>query len=136
VLRGGAGFLLSLLLLVGGCSHRAGNARESLSSEVTADVPTWIRAEALPASARPGATLLATAGCTSCHTYLGAGSANLNAPDLTAEGLRHRGLAWQVDHLRCPSCVVSGSPMPRFASLGPLRLQQLAVFLESSKGKR
>jgi hypothetical protein len=27
-----------------------------------------------------------------------------------------------------------GSPMPKFASLGPQRLHQLAVFLEASKG--
>jgi mono/diheme cytochrome c family protein len=92
--------------------------------------------EALPASGRPGAVVFATAGCTACHTYLGTGSTNLRAPDLTAEGLRHRGLAWQVEHLRCPSCVIAGSAMPRYASLGRLRVQQLAVFLESSKGKR
>jgi len=37
-------------------------------------------------------------------------------------------------HLTCPSCVNPGSPMPKFASLGPQRLHQLAVFLEASKG--
>ena len=136
MLRGGAGFLLSLLLFIGGCSHRVGNAREELASEVVSAVPTWIRAEALPAPARPGATLFATSGCTACHTYLGTGSENLKAPDLTAEGLRQRGLAWQVAHLRCPSCVVAGSPMPSFRTLGRRRLDRLAVFLESSKGKR
>jgi mono/diheme cytochrome c family protein len=134
--RAGAGFLLSLLLLIGGCSHRAGQAREALASEVTADVPVWMRDEALPATARPGAVVFATAGCTACHTYLSSGSANLQAPPLTAEGLRGRGLAWQIEHLSCPSCVVPGSVMPRFRALGQLRLQQLAVFLESSKGKR
>jgi len=136
VLRGGAGFLLSLLLFVGGCSHRVGNAKEALASEVVADVPAWMRTEALPASVRSGAIVFATAGCTACHTYLGDGSANLQAPDLTAEGLRHRGLAWQVEHLRCPSCVVAGSPMPSFRTLGRRRLHRLAVFLESSNGRR
>src|SRR5437660_1287272 len=116
------------VISMGVLTWKGATAKEALASEVIADVPSWVSQEKLPASAVPGAKLFATAGCTACHTYLGAGSANLNAPDLTAEGLRHRDLAWQVDHLRCPSCVVSGSPMPRFASLGPLRLQQLAVF--------
>jgi len=73
---------------------------------------------------------------TACHTYLGTGSSNLGAPDLTAIGTRNLGITFQVNHLKCPSCVVPGSPMPKFASLGDERLRQLAIFLESSKGKK
>jgi cbb3-type cytochrome oxidase cytochrome c subunit len=76
------------------------------------------------------------AGCTACHTYLGTGSSNLGAPDLTAIGTRNLGVDFQVRHLKCPSCVNPGSPMPKFASLGDARLHQLALFLEASKGKR
>jgi mono/diheme cytochrome c family protein len=136
VLRAAAGFLTSLLLLLGGCEHRGNNPGEALQSEIIGDVPGWVRAEKLPAAAVPGAKLFATTGCTACHMYLGAGSSNLGAPDLTAEAVRHRGIVWQVRHLRCPSCVAHGSPMPKFASLGDQRLRQLAVFLEASKGKR
>ncbi|HJQ49294.1 MAG TPA: hypothetical protein VJ838_02140 [Gaiellaceae bacterium] len=90
--------------------------------------------EHLPQKAIPGAKLFAGSGCTACHTYAGSGSMNLNAPDLTAVGTHHLGIRFEIDHLKCPSCVNPGSPMPRFASLGKRRLHQLAVFLEASKG--
>ena len=84
----------------------------------------------------PGAKLFAVAGCTACHTYLGVGSSNLGAPDLTSIGTRNLGIDFQVRHLKCPSCVNPGSPMPKFASLGDKRLNELAQFLEASKGKQ
>jgi mono/diheme cytochrome c family protein len=83
--------------------------------------------------AYPGAELFATAGCTACHTYDGAGGSNLGASDLTI-GRRHLGIGFQVAHLKCPSCVIPESPMPPFRSLGRRRLHQLAIFLEASKG--
>ncbi|MGD0713661.1 MAG: hypothetical protein ABSB24_05685 [Gaiellaceae bacterium] len=115
---------------------KGATAKEALASEVIANVPTWVKAEQLPAEAVPGAKLFATAGCTACHAYLGTGSSNLGAPDLTAIGTRNLGIDFQIRHLQCPSCVTPGSPMPKFASLGDTRLRQLAIFLESSKGKR
>jgi menaquinol-cytochrome c reductase cytochrome b/c subunit len=114
---------------------KGATASEALASEVIADVPHWISAEKLPPAAVPGAKLFAVAGCTACHTYLGTGSSNLGAPDLTAIGTRNLGVAFQIRHLQCPSCVNPGSPMPKFASLGTKRLHELAVFLEASKGK-
>jgi menaquinol-cytochrome c reductase cytochrome b/c subunit len=115
---------------------KGATASEALASEVIADVPKWIKEEQLPKKAEPGANLFAVAGCTACHTYLGTGSSNLGAPDLTAIGTRNLGITFQINHLKCPSCVVPGSPMPKFASLGDERLRQLAIFLESSKGKK
>ena len=38
-----------------------------------------------------GATLFAESGCLNCHTYLGTGSSNLGAPDLSAEGAKGQG---------------------------------------------
>jgi mono/diheme cytochrome c family protein len=111
-------------------------ATEALASEPLDVVPRWVKAEKLPRAALPGAKLFAVAGCTACHTYLGSGAANLDAPDLTAIGLRHLGISFQIRHLKCPSCVSPGSPMPRFAVLGETRLRELAIFLESSNGKR
>jgi menaquinol-cytochrome c reductase cytochrome b/c subunit len=119
---------------MGVLTWKGATAKEALASEVIANVPNWIKTEKLPQSAVPGAKLFATAGCTACHTYLGTGSSNLGAPDLTAIGTRHLGIQFQVAHLKCPSCVNPGSPMPKFASLGEARLHQLAIFLESSKG--
>jgi len=122
--------ILSMAIL----TWKGATAKEALASEVIADVPHWIKAQHLPQAAVPGAKLFAVAGCTACHTYLGAGSSNLGAPDLTAIGTRNLGISFQIKHLQCPSCVNPGSPMPKFASLGNKRLHDLAVFLEASKG--
>jgi menaquinol-cytochrome c reductase cytochrome b/c subunit len=124
--------ILSMAIL----TWKGATAKEALASEVIADVPSWVKAEKLPPAALPGAKLFASAGCTACHTYLGVGSSNLGAPDLTTIGTRNLGISFQIRHLQCPSCVTPGSPMPKFASLGTDRLHQLAVFLEASKGKR
>jgi ubiquinol-cytochrome c reductase cytochrome b subunit/menaquinol-cytochrome c reductase cytochrome b/c subunit len=124
------------VISMGVLTWKGATAKEALASEVIANVPSWVKAEQLPAEAVPGARLFATAGCTSCHSYLGTGSSNLGAPDLTAIGTRNLGIDFQIRHLQCPSCVTPGSPMPKFASLGDTRLRQLAIFLESSKGKR
>jgi hypothetical protein len=123
--------------VLGGCGalHRA-TEREALVSSINQDVPSWIKQENLPPEAVPGANLFAVAGCTVCHTYLGSGASNLGAPDLTAIGLRHLGIAGEIKHLQCPSCISAGSPMPSFASLGKKRLTQLAIFLEASKRTR
>ncbi len=51
-----------------------------------------------------------------------------------AEGAKGKGVQFQIDHLKCPSCVNPGSPMPPFAALGEDNLHKLAVFLEASKG--
>jgi menaquinol-cytochrome c reductase cytochrome b/c subunit len=127
------GFVL-VVLSMAVLTWKGATASEALASEVIADVPHWIKAEKLPPQAVPGAKLFAVAGCTACHTYLGTGSSNLGAPDLTTIGTRNLGIQFQINHLKCPSCVNPGSPMPKFASLGDARLRQLAIFLESSKG--
>ena len=127
-----------LALLTAGCGFQdllfQPVRQEALTSEIKGLVPTWVKQESLPAEAVPGAKLFAVAGCTACHTYLGAGGANLGAPDLSTEGLKNRGIDFQIRHLKCPSCVNAGSPMPPFASLGDVRLRDLAIFLEASKG--
>jgi menaquinol-cytochrome c reductase cytochrome b/c subunit len=124
------------IVSMGVLTWKGATAKEALASEVINDVPAWIKAEKLPAAAVPGAKLFAVSGCTACHTYNGTGSSNLGAPDLTAIGTRNLGITFQINHLKCPSCVNPGSPMPKFASLGDARLHQLAVFLEASKGKQ
>ena len=128
-----------LVPLVAGCGSggpATSPAREALASQVEQNIPSWIEDEQLPAAAKPGARVFASAGCTTCHTYDGAGGTNLNAPDLTAIGRRRLGIAFQFAHLKCPSCVNPGSPMPPFRSLGRKRLGELAIFLEASKGVR
>src|SRR4029079_3217467 len=77
---------------------KGATASEALASEVIADVPSWVKQENLPPAAVPGAKLFAVAGCTACHTYLGTGSSNLGAPDLTAIGSRNLGIHVQSHH--------------------------------------
>ena len=122
--------ILSMAIL----TYKGATANEALASEVKADVPRWIKQENLPPAAWPGARLFAASGCTACHTYAGSGGSNLGAPDLTNIGTRNLGIQFQINHLKCPSCVNPGSPMPKFESLGEDRLRQLAIFLEASKG--
>jgi mono/diheme cytochrome c family protein len=105
--------------------------------QLPADVPRWIRLERLPQAAIPGAALFASSGCLSCHRYAGSGTKNLDAPPLTAVGARHLGIAFEIRHLRCPSCVNPGSPMPSFGrALDRKQLRELAIFLEASRGVR
>jgi cbb3-type cytochrome oxidase cytochrome c subunit len=118
------GIVIGLTVVFGGSSS---GRHESL-------VASWVRKERLPSAAVPGANVFAKAGCMVCHTYAGSGHTALDAPDLTAIGLRRRGAAFQIRFLRCPSCVAPGSPMPPFDQLGTRRLRQLAVFLDDSKG--
>ena len=54
-----------------------------------------------------------------------------------ADTLDRLGRAWgQIAHLKCPSCVNPGSPMPSFAAFSEKQLRDLAIFLEASKGEQ
>ena len=127
-----------VVLSMGVLTYKGAIAKEALASEVEAAVPGWAQREGFAnnPAALAGAKDFATSGCTACHTYLGSGGSQLGAPDLTSIGTRKLGIDFQIRHLKCPSCVNPGSPMPKFASLGDKRLRQLAIFLESSKGPR
>ena len=124
------------IISMGVLTWKGATAQEALASEVKQNIPRWIADEKLPPEAKPGVELFATAGCTACHTYDGAGGSNLGAPDLTDIGSRNLGIQFQINHLKCPSCVNPGSPMPSFAGLGLARLTLLAHFLEASKGPK
>ena len=123
-----------VVLSMGVLTYKGATAKEALGSELLADVPHWVVREKLPPAAQPGAKLFAQSGCLNCHTYLGAGSGNLGAPDLSSIGSRNLGIDFQIRHLKCPSCVNPGSPMPSFADFSTQQLHDLAVFLEASKG--
>jgi menaquinol-cytochrome c reductase cytochrome b/c subunit len=125
-----------VVLSMGVLSYKGATAKEALGSELKAQVPHWVAREQLPANAKAGALLFAESGCLNCHTYLGTGSSNLGAPELTEEGKKGKGVDFQVRHLKCPSCVNPGSPMPSFADFSEKQLNDLAVFLEASKGEK
>jgi len=125
-----------VVLSMGILTYKGATAKEALGSELIKQVPVWAEKQGFTKNpaAIAGARLFATAGCLNCHTYLGSGNHNLGAPDLSDEGSKNKGIAFQIAHLKCPSCVNAGSPMPPFASQGARNLAALAAFLEASKG--
>jgi menaquinol-cytochrome c reductase cytochrome b/c subunit len=125
-----------VVISMGVLTYKGATAKEALGTELLAHVKDWAKVQGFQNNpeAIKGARLFAVSGCLNCHVYLGDGGQNLGAPDLSAEGAKNKGIAFQIAHLQCPACVNSGSPMPSFAGLGPERLRSLAVFLEASKG--
>jgi quinol---cytochrome c reductase cytochrome c subunit, bacillus type len=126
---------------MGVLTWKGATTREFLASEAPTLAEEFQAQNNLPDEALPGGELFAASGCLSCHTYLSYGSTNLGAPDLTEEGLKNRGIQWQIDHLINPASKSPGSQMPSFANLGnpavggdPENLRNLAIFLEASKG--
>jgi len=125
-----------VILSMGILTYKGATAKEALGSELIARVPIWAKEQGFENNPKAvaGAELFAVVGCASCHTYLGDGGSNLGAPDLSAEGAKNKGIDFQIAHLKCPSCVNPGSPMPPFASLGDENIRKIAIFLEASKG--
>jgi cytochrome c553 len=138
LLRRPVALVASALVIVsmGVLTYKGATAKESLGSELIAKVPGWAKSEGFTGNAQAvaGANLFAVSGCLNCHTYNGTGGGFAGAPNLTAEGAKHKGVTFQIDHLKCPACVNAGSPMPSFAGLGEDNLRKLAAFLEASKG--
>jgi cytochrome c553 len=132
-----SGIAAVVVALAGSASSDTGRGPAgAFNPRTVLELPSWIHQEHLPPAALPGAKLFAVAGCTTCHTYAGTGTPSFHAPDLTAAGSRHRGIAFEIRLLGCPSCIDPRSPMPGYAVMGTRRLHQLAVFLEDSKGLR
>jgi menaquinol-cytochrome c reductase cytochrome b/c subunit len=138
LLRRPVALIASILVVfsMGYLTYLGATAKEALGSEIVGHVPSWAKTQGFSgnAVALKGAKLFAESGCLTCHTYLSDGGHLLGAPVLTAEGAKNKGIAFEVAHLKCPSCVNSGSPMPSFAGLGDARLQEIATFLDASKG--
>ena len=82
--------------------------------------------------AQMGAELVAESGCLNCHTYRGAGSTNLGAPDLTQIGAENRGVDYFHRYVANPS-EFGNTVMPQFQTLGDENLEAIAVFLDASK---
>ena len=131
-----------LVLMTSSCQAHHATGRSTADTLTTSstgqvEVPVgWARQEGFAdnVQAVEGARLYVSSGCMACHVYAGFGNQNLGAPELTAEGTKHRGVRFQVAHLKCPSCETKGSSMPAYKGLGDAELHSLAIFLEASKG--
>jgi len=126
-----------VVISMGVLTYKGATAKEALASEVVQAVPTWAAREGFQNNkqAVAGATIFASSGCTACHTYLGTGSSNLGAPDLSAIGTSGRGVQGFANYVADPS-KFGNNVMPKFASLGQAKLTQLGEFLNASKGPK
>jgi menaquinol-cytochrome c reductase cytochrome b/c subunit len=122
---------------MGVLTYKGATAKEALASEVLQAVPTWAQRQGFAnnADAVEGAKVFASSGCTACHTYLGTGSSNLGAPDLSAIGKGGQPPSFFAGYVADPS-KFGNNVMPKFASLGQQKLNQLGEFLAASKGPK
>jgi quinol---cytochrome c reductase cytochrome c subunit, bacillus type len=126
-----------VVISMGVLTYKGATAKEALASEVLGAVPTWAQRQGFEdnADAVAGAKVFATSGCTACHTYLGTGSSNLGAPDLSSIGKSGQGAQFFANYVSDPS-KFGNNVMPKFASLGDEKLKQLGEFLNASKGPK
>jgi cytochrome c553 len=124
-----------VVISMGVLTYKGATAKEALASEVVQAVPTWAQRQGFADNkeAVAGATVFASSGCTACHTYLGTGSSNLGAPDLSSIGKGGQGPDFFATYIADPS-KAGNNVMPKFAALGDVKLHQLGVFLSESKG--
>jgi mono/diheme cytochrome c family protein len=129
--------LVSLVALLALGIGRCGRSAESLGTGTPDLAPSWAEKEGFAGNERAveGARIFAQVGCLSCHTYLGAGSRNLGAPDLTKIGATGRTGAAFASYLSDPS-KYGNDVMPKFKDLGRRNLLLLGAFLSASRGPR
>jgi menaquinol-cytochrome c reductase cytochrome b/c subunit len=123
------------VLAMGVLTYKGATARESIGSELLVLVPEWAEKQGFTGNedSTEGAEIFAKAGCANCHTYLGAGTANVGAPDLTDIGAGGRNADYFVRYVANPA-EFGNTVMPPFEQLGEENLQKLATFLVASKG--
>jgi menaquinol-cytochrome c reductase cytochrome b/c subunit len=125
-----------VVVSMGVLTYKGATAKEALASEVVQAVPTWAQRQGFAgnADAVAGAKIFASSGCTACHTYLGTGSSNQGAPDLSAEGTKGRNKQFFMQYIKDPS-KFGNNVMPKFG-FDDQQLSQLAAFLMASKGPK
>jgi menaquinol-cytochrome c reductase cytochrome b/c subunit len=123
------------VIAMGVLTYKGATARESIGSELLVLVPTWAEQQGFAGNeqAVEGAEIFAKAGCANCHTYLGAGTANVGAPDLSNVGASGRDADYFVRYVANPA-EFGNTVMPPFEQLGEENLEKLAAFLVASKG--
>ena len=125
-----------VVLSMGVLTYKGATAKEALASEVVQAVPTWAQRQGFTGNAQAiaGAKIFASSGCTACHTYLGTGSSNQGAPDLSAEGTKGRTKDFLMNYIKDPS-KFGNNVMPKF-DFDDQQLSQLATFILASKGPK
>ncbi len=127
-----------VVLSMGVLTWKGATAKEALGSALIEDgIPAeWAEKQGFAgnAAAEAGAKLFAQAGCMNCHVYLGSGSTNQGAPDLSEVGARRPGVDTLKAYLENPA-QFGNSVMSSYSFLGDQNLTNLATFLDASKGE-
>jgi menaquinol-cytochrome c reductase cytochrome b/c subunit len=126
------------VLSMGVLTYKGATAKEALATEVVQAVPTWAKREGFAGNpqAVAGAKLFARAGCTNCHTYLGVGTSNQGAPDLTSIGKTNPDAKFFSSYVSDPS-KFGNTIMPKFGNLGSAQnMRNIGIFLAASKGPK
>ena len=120
---------------MGVLTYKGATARESLGSEAVAAVPLWAEQQGgFTDEETRGGEIFAQVGCLQCHVYLGSGSANVGAPELSDYGETASRSAEQTAAYIADPSQFGNTVMPRFANLGDENLNALAAFLHKSRG--
>jgi len=126
-----------VVISMGVLTWKGATAKEALGSEIIGQgLPEeWAEAQGFADNepALAGARLFAQSGCLTCHTYMGEGSANLGAPELTDVGASDRGADYFKAYISNPARF-GNDVMISYSYLGDENLEKLAAFLNASKG--
>jgi cytochrome c2 len=123
-----------VVISMGVLTYKGATAEEALGGSEEL-INEWVEANNLPEEARAGAELFAEAGCQQCHIYLGAGSANLGAPDLTEIGSDQAKDAAYFQRYVADPTQFGNTVMPRYGdTFTEEQLNSIAVFLDASEG--
>jgi menaquinol-cytochrome c reductase cytochrome b/c subunit len=125
---------LLVIASMGVLTYKGATAEESLASENVELVGEWVEVQGLSEEGAQGAELFAEIGCMTCHTYLGAGSSQLGAPDLSEIGATGQTAEEFSAYVANPR-EFGNDVMPVYQSQGEEVLRLLGVFLEESKGE-
>jgi menaquinol-cytochrome c reductase cytochrome b/c subunit len=126
-------FVLTVISM-GVLTYEGATAKESLGGLEPQVLASWQERNNLPEDALEGANIFGVVGCQQCHTYLGVGSANVGAPDLTDIGAQEgKDVEYFARYVANPS-EFGNNVMPQYAGLGDENLQAIGRFLEASKG--
>jgi quinol---cytochrome c reductase cytochrome c subunit, bacillus type len=124
-----------VVVAMGTLTYKGATAEEALGTELVEATPEWAERQGFAENeeALAGAKIFAQVGCAQCHQYLGVGSGNLGAPDLSDVGKDNRGADYFANYVSNPA-QYGNNVMPPYAGLGEENLQQLGAFLDASKG--
>ena len=126
-------FVLTVIAM-GVLTYEGATAKESLGSVPQEVLDDWQRQNNLPEEALAGANIFGTVGCQQCHVYLGVGSANVGAPELSDIGAQEGKDADYFARYVADPTQFGNTVMPRYEGLGEENLQAIGRFLEASKG--